>query len=71
MKPDDDMIFAMADSLAECAFRTKDGIEAISAYGNNGNMPDSVVLVATSKNPERLAVLHALHEEWYPMEDDE
>lgn len=58
-------LFAAADVLATKARNRKDGSYAISTYGHS----PSTVLVATNKHPERLALLKALHESWFPTTD--
>lgn len=60
-----------ADTLAAFAKGERDGCFAVSSEFTGSPMrPNVVVLVATAESPERLRLLTALHEAWYPDEDD-
>jgi hypothetical protein len=59
--------FTLADKLAKLARDHADGCTAITV---GGSTPQSVVLVATDQHTTRVAVLRALHEDWYGDDDE-
>ena len=62
-------LFAYCRALEEYAKAQEDGCAAVSSEWKDGK-PGVVTLVATSAHPERLALLHSLHESWYPDWDE-
>jgi len=61
------------DEYARQANEYEDGTQAFWIMESKWEHPEYQVLLVTAKNPERLATLRALHNEWYNQEpiDDE
>jgi len=62
----------VSDYIVELAREHRDGCLAISSEFDPGSFtPGAVVLVATSASPERVAQLWAIHNEWYPGDEED
>lgn len=63
-------MFTHAEALIRLARDKRKGSIAWGSYGGGKDKGGAEVLVATDANPERLALLRAIHNTWYPPKDD-